>query len=290
VKLGRLQSRGAPADPATTIAIAPWNSPSWLAACPRADATVGYVDRRTRRRLELPIDIRPIALATGHSLARETDRMRCYAHAMVNHPIAPLAGEAEFWAGVDHAQRFFMGNAEVQHALRKLTGILDAAAIPYAIAGAMALNEYGYRRVTVDVDVLLTRDGLDRLKREALGRGYVEKFPGSKGLRDTEHGVAIDILLAGEFPGDGKPKPVRFPDPATVAVRGAHGAFLPLEILIELKLASGLSAPHRLKDLADVLELIRATALPEALATRLDPSVRAKYSELWSAAQTRDDE
>jgi len=202
----------------------------------------------------------------------------------------PIAGEAEFWSGVAEAERFFMGNADVQHALRKLTAALDAAGIPYAIAGAMALNQYGYRRVTVDVDVLLTREGLDRLKREVVGRGYVEKFPGSKGLRDTEHGVAIDVLLAGEYPGDGKPKPVRFPDPASVAVRGEHGAFLPLETLIELKLASGMSAPHRLKDLADVLELIRAAGLPESLASRLDPSVRDKYGELWSAAQTHDDE
>jgi hypothetical protein len=209
---------------------------------------------------------------------------------MVNRPAPPIVGEAEFWAGVANAQRFFMGNAEVQYALQKLIGVLDAARIPYAIAGAMALNHHGYRRVTVDVDVLLTRDGLDRLKREVLGRGYVEKFPGSKGLRDTEHGVTIDVLLAGEYPGDGKPKPVRFPDPAVVAVRGEHGAFLPLETLIELKLASGMSAPHRLKDLADVLELIRAANLPESVAARLDPSVRAKYTELWAAAQTRDEE
>lgn len=209
---------------------------------------------------------------------------------MVNRPASPIAGEAEFWAGVADAQRFFTGNAEVQFALQKLTGVLEAAGIAYAIAGAMALNHYGYRRVTVDINVLLTRDGLARLKQAALGRGYVEKFPGSKGLRDTEHGVAIDILLAGEYPGDGKPKQVRFPDPAAVAVRGEHGAFLPLATLIELKLASGLSAPHRLKDLADVLELIRAAALPPTLADNLDPSVRAKYAELWTAAQTRDDE
>ena len=209
---------------------------------------------------------------------------------MVNRPAPPIAGEAEFWGGMANAERFFMGNAEVQHALKKLASVLDAAGIPYAIAGAMALNQYGYRRVTVDVDLLLTREGLERLKHEVLGRGYVEKFSGSKGLRDTEHGVTIDVRLAGDFPGDGKPKPVRFPDPATVAIRGEHGAFLPLPTLIELKLASGLSAPHRLKDLADVLELIRAAGLPEALSAQLDPSVRAKYAELWTAAQTRDDE
>lgn len=209
---------------------------------------------------------------------------------MVNQQDPSNANEAEFWSGVAHAERFFLGNAEVQNALKKLTRILDAAGIPYAIAGAMALNQYGYRRATVHVDVLLTRDGLEHLKREVLGRGYVEKFPGSKGLCDTEHGITIDVLLAGEYPGDGRPRPIRFPDPAGVAIRGDQGAFLPLETLIELKLASGLSAPHRLKDLADVLELIRAAKLPEGLASRLDPSVRAKYAELWTAAQVHDDD
>ena len=209
---------------------------------------------------------------------------------MVSSLPSPAPDTERFWSGVAYAERFFMGTAEVQKAMTKLTHALDAAGIPYAIAGAMALNEHGYIRVTVDVDVLLTRDGLDRLKHEVLGRGYVEKFPGSKGLRDTEHGVAIDVLIAGDYPGDGKPKPVRFPDPANVAVRTGHGAFLPLETLIELKLASGLSAPHRLKDLADVLELVRASDLPESLAARLDPSVRDKYLELWTAAQTRDPE
>lgn len=94
------------------------------------------------------------------------------------------------------------------------------------------------------------------------------------------------MLIAGDYPGDGKPKPVRFPDPAVVAIRGARGAFLPLPRLIELKLASGMSAPHRLKDLADVLELVRAAGLPRSIETDLDPSVRDKYVELWAAAQS----
>lgn len=183
-----------------------------------------------------------------------------------------------------------MGDADVHRALRKLVDALEEAAIPYAIVGAMALNEYGYQRTTTDVDVLLTADGLAALKARWLGRGYVEKFPGSKGLRDTEHGVTIDVLLTGDYPGDGKPKPVRFPDPAEVALRGEHGAFLPLPRLVELKLASGMSAAHRLKDLADVLELVRAIGAPRSLADELDPSVRDKFLELWDAAQTADAE
>jgi hypothetical protein len=196
--------------------------------------------------------------------------------------------EARFFAGVEASGRFLMGQSNVHLALAELAQALDADGIPYAIVGAMALNEHGYRRTTEDVDVLLTADGLARFKAAHVGRGWVEKFPGSRGLRDARHGVNIDVVIAGEFPGDGKPKPVRFPDPATVAERGAHVALLPLDKLIELKLASGMSAPHRLRDLADVIELVRIRALPENLAESLDESVRDKYRELWRAAQAAD--
>ena len=99
------------------------------------------------------------------------------------------------------------------------------------------------------------------------------------------HTGQIDFLIAGEFPGDGKPKPVAFPDPSAVAENVDGLSLIPLPRLIELKLASGMTAPHRIKDLADVLELIRAAKLSAKLATELDPSVREKYAELWQAAQ-----
>jgi len=64
----------------------------------------------------------------------------------------------------------------------------------------------------------------------------------------------------------------------------------PLRELIEIKLASGLSAAHRLRDLADVLELIRACALEESFSDALPPMARDKYAELWLAAQAADPE
>jgi hypothetical protein len=60
--------------------------------------------------------------------------------------------------------------------------------------------------------------------------------------------------------------------------------------LVELKIASGMTAPHRLHDLADVMRLTRAAALPRDFATQLDPYVRAKYDELWLLAQHPDDD
>jgi hypothetical protein len=217
--------------------------------------------------------------AGANAPARWTDRPR-------------LSRETEdrLFQGAEEATRFFMGTADVQRALEKIARLLEVDGIPYAIIGGMALNAYGYRRVTVDVDVLLTREGLEAFKAKHLGFGYLPTSPSSKVLRDTENGVAIDVVLAGEYPGDGLPKPVAFPDPATAAVRGERIALLPLAKFLELKLASGMSAPHRLKDLADVIEVVRILRLPEKLSEELDPSVREKYRELWQAARAADRE
>jgi hypothetical protein len=46
----------------------------------------------------------------------------------------------------------------------------------------------------------------------------------------------------------------------------------------------------RLKDLADVLEVVRILKLPAELAEELHPWVREKYRELWRAAQVEDRE
>jgi hypothetical protein len=106
---------------------------------------------------------------------------------------------------------------------------------------------------------------------------------GTGKLIDTEFDVHVDVLSTGRFPGDDKPKPIAFPDPATTAVRGSPFALLPVERWIELKLASGMVAAHRLKDLADVQELIRSAQLPSTMAESLDPWVQAKFLELWHA-------
>jgi len=193
-------------------------------------------------------------------------------------------------AAAEEATKFFMGKAEVHRALTRVADELDRLDIPYALIGALALSKWGFERVTVDVDLLLTAEGLATLKAAVLGRGYVEKLPGSRSLRDLQTGVGIDVVLAGGYPGDGQPKPVAFPDPARVSVRRDEIAVLPLPSLLELKLASGMSAPHRLKDLADVLEVIRELDLPRDLGQQLDASVRDKYDELWQAAQVRDPE
>jgi len=196
--------------------------------------------------------------------------------------------EQRFIEGTEYCGRFFMGQAEAQLALYRLTGILEADGLPYAIIGAFALNEYGHHRVTVDVDLVMREAHLLTFKHRYLGRGYEERVVGTGKLVDTEHGVNVDVLSTGRFPGDDQPKPIAFPDPAEVALRGERFALLPMPRFIELKLASGMVAPHRAKDLVDIQELIKSASLPISTVDDLHPWVRPKFLELWQLAQVQD--
>lgn len=150
--------------------------------------------------------------------------------------------------------------------------------------GALALARRGVVHLTQDVDVLMTAQGLEHFRQKLVGLGYAPAFPGvSNVFHDTQTRVRIDVLTSGEYPGDGKPKPVAFPDPkdASEEVEGLRVLRLPQ--LVELKLASGMSAPQRLRDLADVQDLIATLNLPLDWAEQLDPSVRDQYRRLWHA-------
>jgi len=188
------------------------------------------------------------------------------------------------------AQEYFMGEGGVHRAAADIARRLTDAGIEYAIAGAIALGEHGLKRLTVDVDILITQEGLARFKAQWLGRGYVDVRAGGKAVRDTINDVKIDFLLTGDFPGDGKPKPVAFPDPRTASVQGETYRVVSIARLVEMKLASGMTAPHRLHDLADVLRLIRQAELPRDFSAQLDPYVREKFLELWLAAQHPDED
>lgn len=183
-------------------------------------------------------------------------------------------------------RRYFMGEGSLNTALAQLADDLKRHQIEYMVIGAIALLAHGYPRFTEDIDLVLTPEGLEKLHRDLIGRGYTPAFQGArKRLRSTSDGVPIEVIVSGEYPGDGKPKPVRFPDPATASVEidGVH--VVTLEKLIELKLASGMTAPDRLKDLADVQELIKGRGLTADLADELNPYVRKKYLELWEAVE-----
>lgn len=177
----------------------------------------------------------------------------------------------------------FESRSSVHRTLTRIAERLDALGIPYAVVGAMAMFVHGYRRFTEDVDLLVTAEGLRAIHDQLAGRGYLAPYPGGRNLRDTESGVRVEFVVTGEFPGDGRPKSVSFPAPEDASTDIGGIRYVDLPELIEMKLASGISSPGRLRDLADVQEMIRVLALPAAFTDQLDPSVRDKFGELRQA-------
>src|SRR5882672_17586 len=182
--------------------------------------------------------------------------------------------------------RYFRGEGELNRTVAQLASDLDRHGIEYMVIGAVALTAHGYLRFTADVDLVLTADGLEKFHRELVGLGYRPAFEGAKKkLRSTRNNVAIEVITAGEYPGDGEAKPVSFPEPMKASSRMNGVQVVTLEKLVALKLASGMTAPDRLKDLADVQELIKIRRLSRQFAENLNPYVRAKYLELLEAAE-----
>ncbi|QDT36141.1 nucleotidyltransferase family protein [Stratiformator vulcanicus] len=189
--------------------------------------------------------------------------------------------DADLETALSEGSLFLDGKGRVHETLKRIATRLDELKIDYAVIGGMALFYHGYRRFTEDVDLLVTKEDRRRIHEALRGRGYLPPFEMSKHLRDTHTKVKIEFITSGDYPGDGKPKPVVFPTPSSVSEKRGDLQVVSLPRLIELKLASGISAAGRMRDLADVQELIRYLKLDRTLAEALDPYVRAKFLELW---------
>jgi hypothetical protein len=194
--------------------------------------------------------------------------------------------QGEYGRLLCEASAHFESKSGVYRTLLDLARRLDEEGLPYAVIGGMALGRHGLARMTEDVNVLMTAEGLAAFQTRCVGKRYIQAFAGeSKTFRDMETQVRVEISTTGEYPGDGKPKSVAFPDPREASVEVEGVRVITLEKFIELKLASGMSAPHHLRDLADVQDLIGILGLPAEFAEKRDESVRGEYHRLWQSVQ-----
>jgi hypothetical protein len=161
---------------------------------------------------------------------------------------------------------------------------LTAAGIPHAIAGGVAVCLHGYRRNTVDLDVLVRREDQQRVRVALEAGGYVWSAEHTEFRAPS--GISVQFLLSGERAGKGTE--VVLPEPSapgvTVEIEGL--TVLELAKLIEAKLACGLGSPRRThRDLADVVELIAIHGLGRSFARHLDKSLRPAFRKLVRQAR-----
>ena len=196
-----------------------------------------------------------------------------------------LAGS--FATVLREADALYEGAGRLEQTCRRLAGRLEELGVAFNLVGGYALILHGVRRFTEDLDVLVRPEGLSKLRGELIGAGYVAVPGNSRSIRDAQTGVRIDFVLSGDFPGDGKPKDVAFPDPSAHVDVTERIHVVDMKTLIELKLASGMTARDRIQDLADVQRLIEAHRLDSAYAETLHPYVRAKFLDLWDAVRLK---
>src|SRR5260370_9383784 len=63
-------------------------------------------------------------------------------------------------ATYDEALAFVRGHGMLNEALLRIGADLERNGIAYAVIGAIALNHHGYKRFTVHIDPLMTKEGL----------------------------------------------------------------------------------------------------------------------------------
>jgi hypothetical protein len=173
------------------------------------------------------------------------------------------------------------GTTGIVDTLRRAVEVLADHDIPHLVVGGIAVQEHGYYRVTLDVD-LVVPDILEAVEfLTADLSGPFERVPNCETrVRDRRNGVFIDLLPAGYVLKDGCKVP--FPQPTKVSQLPVLAT---LPEIISLKLDSWAGSPsRRLKDKADVIELIKALDLPRDLAVR--PAAKKLYEETWDALQS----
>jgi hypothetical protein len=169
------------------------------------------------------------------------------------------------------------GTSGVVAAARLAAGRLADYLIPHLIVGGIAVQEHGYPRVTIDVDIVVpdVLDALEILTADVTGPLF--RLPGGieDRIQDRRTETFIDLLQAGKVLKHGCKVPFPLPTVASDLLQ-----IVGLEKLISLKLDSWANSPlRRHKDKTDVIEIILRRKLPRDLA--VDAVVRQSYLETW---------
>jgi hypothetical protein len=174
---------------------------------------------------------------------------------------------------------------ELWQTLISLSKLLKERSINFTIIGGSARNQYGYSKITEDIDLLVAKEDKDKML--SLPIGYIRELSHGRGKVFKFHNpeTKVEVIYEGEVSGDGK-RGLEYVSPEKISNDIRDVPFLTLKKLIEYKLSSGLYGHMRMKDFDDIYELIRRNNLPETYADVFRDDLKVKYLDLWNSAQT----
>src|SRR3989304_888932 len=93
------------------------------------------------------------------------------------------------------SEELYQGEGRLKKTYDRFAKYLDDLGVSYSLVGGYALILHGVRRFTEDIDLLVSLEGLDRIHKKLIGRGYIQVAPEGRNLRDVETGVQIEFLV-----------------------------------------------------------------------------------------------
>ncbi len=164
------------------------------------------------------------------------------------------------------------GSTNLEKTLLKALQVLKLFQIPHYVCGGFAVQEQGYPRFTVDVNIIVPDV---ELAIEKLSMNGFRASPGSQmPVTNRETKVEVDLLPGGRRVDSG---PLALPMPTQVS---DQPQILTLAMLISSKLSTYIGRGiERTQDLADVVELVQSNRLPREYG--VDPKVRHRYHQMW---------
>lgn len=158
-----------------------------------------------------------------------------------------------------------VGDQTILNLAREVSQAIDAAGCEGGIVGGIAVFLHGYPRTTVHIDAYVTERR--RVADELEKRG----FHWTPERRQWEKDDFVVQLLA---PEDN----IGFHPSRYTELQGIRT--VSLGDLISMKLCSGTKHVHRTKDLADVVELIKALKLDKGFTPHVAPEYRKDFKTL----------
>ena len=148
--------------------------------------------------------------------------------------------------------RSFAFEAELLTQLRELHAALHKHNIRYCVIGGVAANAHGNVRATHDLDLMLRIEDAPAALELVTGLGYEVLDPGQEIASYVRAHTRLDILFA--------QRPITrelLERAETVDFAGSPIAVIPVEGLIGLKIQAFSDNPIRIKDLEDIINLVR---------------------------------
>jgi Uncharacterised nucleotidyltransferase len=186
--------------------------------------------------------------------------------------------------GMSLLDRMVLGVERVRDRLLRASAALEAAGIPYAVAGGNAVAAWvatvdaAAVRNTQDVDILLRRSDLEAAAKAMEGAGFVRRHAAGIELfldgPDAKARDAVHVVMAGE-----KVRPeyaAAAPDVIESQKPGGAGvSVVALEALVRMKLTS-----FRRKDQVHLLDMIEIGLIDAGWVSRFSAELGARLQQL----------